>query len=377
MRFETNWPGVRFQSRSGKETIPVSEMKLTLRVLFLVLLLGCLLSRVWAADAGLLTGKVTDASGKPLARVTVRLVSMGNPRHRFQAVTDKSGRFRIGRLASGEWTVKWKAKGYFEKADLDGGPFPPWRSLSRLMVAPGEHRVVTLVMQPDAVLYGRVTDTDGRPITRRLVWLVGATLPGGGNRTPTFRVRCDGRGFYRMEFGFEREPGFGAYVPGKAGYGPFTAFALEDGKRTRVDLHLVRGASVSGRVLAADGKTPVVGALVASSGAYDYPSVPFHASVERAFRALVQKDPPRPSFGIQGGLSASISFSAQDDTVHVVWETSGTTDAEGYFDLPLNPNIDYTLHAYSPSHPGGSEDDPKVRLRDGEHRPGFIFVLRQ
>ena len=52
-------------------------MKLTVRVFFLVPLLACLLSRAWAVDAGLLTGKVTDADGKPLARVTVRLVSMG------------------------------------------------------------------------------------------------------------------------------------------------------------------------------------------------------------------------------------------------------------------------------------------------------------
>lgn len=317
-------------------------MNLSLRLICFALLLALLLSRAPAADSGVITGKVTDTEGKPIAGATVQLSRFGELKPTATVATDKSGQFRAEKLSPGKWTLAWKAKGYSEKYETTGG-WPSFRVPTTVVVAPGDSKSITLVMRPNAFLYGRVTDTNGRPITNQPVWLVAAPSNHGQPIHP--KVMCDGRGFYELEFGDAREPGFGLHVPGRSGYGPFTEFTLEDGKRTRVDFQLVRGASVSGRVLAADGKTPVAGASVGTPQPDSATSHPFRAWV-------------------------------QNNWLNVEWLYAAETNADGCFLLLLNPGVEYTLHAYSKTHMSVYEEDPKVRLRDGEHRNGFRLLLK-
>ena len=345
-------------------------MNSTLRFLFLIYLLACLLSRASAADTGSIVGNVTDDVGKPIARATVLFFRSDDPRRSVTAaVTDKSGRFRAHGLALGAWRLEWKAKGYYEEHGFQEGPQPYWQGPMVVVAEPDNRKVITLVMRRNAILYGRVTDIDGKPITRRTVWLVSAPSMHFNVIHP--KVRCDSHGLYKMEFSLGREPGFGLYVPGMTGYGPFTLFTLEDGKRTRVDFQLVRGASISGRVLAADGKTPVAGASVHT--------IEPNYIVWLPFRAWLQNDASRYS-GFGGGFGQApfpvpARIDHKYDTLHVVWPDPPRTDADGYFDLPLNPDVEYTLHAYDLPRMSVYAEDPKVRLHDGEHRSGLIFLL--
>jgi len=68
-------------------------------------------SRAIAAFDGSVTGRVTDASGQPIAGATVAVVELARA-----ATSDKDGRFRLGTLPDGRYTLSARRLGYASSA---------------------------------------------------------------------------------------------------------------------------------------------------------------------------------------------------------------------------------------------------------------------
>ncbi|HEV2843716.1 MAG TPA: carboxypeptidase-like regulatory domain-containing protein, partial [Thermoanaerobaculia bacterium] len=150
--------------------------------------------RIVLAPARRLTGKVIDPDGKPIpgANVTAGLageypgdlVDTGRPHcsgdHRFpQAYTDREGRFVLEPLRSGFYDLQAAAEGWLETEH------------GRLEVRDGrEPEEVEIVLQPGAILTGKVLTQDGSPAA-------GIKIQAQGYRNyPS--TRTDAAGSYRL-----------------------------------------------------------------------------------------------------------------------------------------------------------------------------------
>lgn len=305
-----------------------------------------------AASTGVITGKVIDPAGKPIADAVVTLARRRSDGREdsVTATSDKDGAFRAGNLAFDGWSFSVKASGCYEKKTWEpvGDGTQRLRIHPRVVLSPSSSNgTVELVLRPVSVLCGRVFTASGRLVADQRIWLVYpfSTLIGNVQKP----LYCDAAGYYHEVLGYEGVDQFGVFDEVSGNYLPLTKFTYVGGKQTRRDIRLIRGAGVSGRVVAADGKTPVV--HVSVGGEYDY-----FENGSPAFRAQVK-----------------------GDILSVDW-SGAKTDANGTFYLPLNPGMTYTLHAIGPTL-GGTyyyntpETAPKVRLRDGEQRNGLRLVL--
>ncbi len=320
----------------------------TRRCFVLSLVLFLTLRALHAADTGTITGTVTDPDGKPIAGAVVTLTPArgAGSGGSVTATSNKDGAFRAEGLTLGEWNFSVKAPGYYEKKTWE----PVSGGGQRLRIHPGvvlapsnSNGTVALTLRPVSVLYGRVVTADGKPVVNQRLWFVYefSTLVGQVAES----VQCDAFGFYRHVLPYEGENKFGAFHEGSGQYLPLTTFTYVGGKQTRHDIRLVRGASVSGRVVAADGRTPVEGASIGAE--YD---------------------------SLEGG-SPAFSAVVTNYGLDVDWGHNARSGADGSFRLPVNPGMTYTLRASTAEYCNVDYKAPKVRLRDGVHRAGFKLVL--
>jgi protocatechuate 3,4-dioxygenase beta subunit len=122
-------------------------------------------------------GRMVGPGGAPLEGVSVRLVG-GSANRRTRS--DPDGRFRFAALAPGSYRLLAELPGFGPvERELVAGPQADWG---------------TLELEPAVTLAGRVTDGDGRPLERALVFLVPARkgVP-HFDRTAAVRTDADGR----------------------------------------------------------------------------------------------------------------------------------------------------------------------------------------
>ena len=146
-------------------------------------------------------GVVTQSiSGAPLARVQVHLIESANDGGPvYAASTGADGKFSIGNIPKGTYTVTAKRTGYVMSAGRDG------RRAFDIVLQPGDKKDdVAVKLTPMGSISGRVTGVDGVPMEGSNV-----TADDGTGEGPQLRTRVqsttDANGNFRI----------GGLAPGK------------------------------------------------------------------------------------------------------------------------------------------------------------------
>jgi protocatechuate 3,4-dioxygenase beta subunit len=144
-----------------------------------------------------ISGRVTDASGLPLRRAQVT-ISAPDVRVRRMVLTDMAGRYSVGDLPAGRYTVTAEKPGYVMLAHGQRRPGGPGRVLQ---LADGEHlRNVDIALPRGGVIAGRVVDELGEPVADvRVTAERYVSMPGGRRLMPVGRGgSTDDLGQYRL-----------------------------------------------------------------------------------------------------------------------------------------------------------------------------------
>jgi uncharacterized protein (DUF2141 family) len=136
----------------------------------------------FAQSTTAIQGRVTSASGDPVAGATVRasLIRFQEGRRRavdagLPATTDDHGRYRIDGLAAGRYLVRAAAPpdGAVQPADVRFVPlFPPQPAEPKEILLEAGHRIdldLTTTPLPTARISGRMLNSAGRPMTTSLL----------------------------------------------------------------------------------------------------------------------------------------------------------------------------------------------------------------
>lgn len=232
---------------------------------------------------GIVRGTITSAAtGKPLRRARVRLlpVAGGRSGSQLMANTNASGRFQIRNVPPGSYYLSAERAGYI-RAEY-GQRNALERGLSVDVAKAQEIDRLDLALPPGGVLAGRITDELGEPYPgvqiTALMWRYDAgkrvPFPSGGATTDNagqFRIAGLAPGHYNVvaisnETWRNQKETWGyasTYYPGGM-YDmakPITLTTSEQRTDVDVALYATRAATVSGRVVRADGE-PVAGAQV-------------------------------------------------------------------------------------------------------------------
>lgn len=213
-------------------------------------------------------GIVHNPEGLPVPSVQVSLFDRGRAQLRvlrtYQTTTNEKGRFEFTDLGPGRYTGSLVAKGY---GATGMGQF-------RLTAGEAQGEPKVYVLAPEAEVFGRVFDVStGKGLEGALVYAMAEFKDSRG--FPAYVETRSGKdGAYSLR-GLPRE---GDLILGarSEGYGlkienptdkrgiPGIQLAEKDrnGERDLVDLPMVGGATVSGRILAEGSLTPIAGAEV-------------------------------------------------------------------------------------------------------------------
>lgn len=147
---------------------------------------------------GLITGRVLNADGAPIASAIVSLSGRGQPVQQSPRVlTDAEGRFFFSDLAAGTYTASATKPGWIPGAF--GRRRPNGNSIG-IDLTDGERRGdISIVLWRYAVISGRVVDDAGDPIVDLDVRAFLRSFVAGRRRMAfTVRARTDDRGLFRF-----------------------------------------------------------------------------------------------------------------------------------------------------------------------------------
>jgi protocatechuate 3,4-dioxygenase beta subunit len=210
---------------------------------------------------GTVSGTVTDETRQPVRRATV--TASGPSQVSVSAITDNAGRFSIGGLAAGRFTITAKKAG---SPQVSYGANRPNRPGAGVLLADGQQVTgLTLTLARGGVLAGTVFDERGDPMpgVPIMAWEVRATL--AGDRTLDFpsmggeSVTTDDRGMYRI-FGLP---------PGEYTVGTSWSYSGSVSARTPTDAE-IRAAflAASERATTVARPTPTAGPLASPLSGY-------------------------------------------------------------------------------------------------------------
>lgn len=162
-----------------------------------------------AAGTAVISGVVVsdDASATPVRRVVIA-VSAPEQRGDRRTVTDDQGRFSIGQLPAGHYTITATKAGWLAAYYGSSRPGRPAFGGASLAVTAGEHAApVTLKLLKGSVVTGVVTDAYGRPAAGMELELATLRVQDGERRLGTqnftgvqgsVSAETDDRGAYRF-----------------------------------------------------------------------------------------------------------------------------------------------------------------------------------
>jgi hypothetical protein len=225
---------------------------------------------VTAVGTGEISGVVMSAGAQPQPVRRV-IVSLSGDIPLRSVVTDDAGRFSFGRLPAGAFYVTAKKSAYL---DTEYGSPRPGLAGSRVALAAGERRSITLTMFRGAVIAGTLRDPSGLPLSGVTVSAVSTRLVAQGVGFTPESATTDDRGNYRI---YGLLPG--EYV---VSAGPSAAGSGEIGTRTIQEMDaLLAALGQRNRAVPAQATAPLPpSAPVAFSPIY-YPGTPLYAEAAR------------------------------------------------------------------------------------------------
>lgn len=180
--------------------------------------------------AGSVTGRVTDASGAPIAGARALIPSTGSYGITMSAATDADGEYTLDAVPLGETTLEFMKHGYLPVKRL-------------VTIEPRETRI-DIRLETGKILTGRVVTETGAPVSEAQVYAQTASTGGRGTNAMT-----DASGRFRLE-----GLGSGIYALRASKRGLLDAILETVDVDTAGDLTLTlrAGATVTGRILGID-----------------------------------------------------------------------------------------------------------------------------
>lgn len=210
-----------------------------------------------------IAGHVIDLEGRPVADALVSAFTPGrdpdagpmgsrlesgmvwrDAGHRFTAVTDAAGAYRIEGIAyEGTVHVGARKPGYIVNDPAGVG---------RLDIQPGDAITgIDFILEPGVTLYGKVLDPSGKPIAGAQVFCVGIRSGGGTQMGLVNEGATDASGAFYMTF--DREGVLTLEVVAAMGQTTFAGIAFRDGDA--IELVMEKPASMEGTITHRDGKS--------------------------------------------------------------------------------------------------------------------------
>ena len=109
---------------------------------------------------GIVRGRVTGANGVPLRGAEVR-VRDPNGRENRLVTTDEEGRFEVGNLVPGSWTVSAAKGGFLTQQYGQRGPFSAPQTIT---LTAGQRATANFMLQRGGAIAGRLYDEYGDPV---------------------------------------------------------------------------------------------------------------------------------------------------------------------------------------------------------------------
>ena len=176
------------------------------------------------AGTGEIAGVVMSAGSQPAPVRRVVVSISGDVLPMRSVITDDAGKFVFGRIPAGSFSITARKAGYLS---TEHGSPKPGRAGSRIALAAGEKRGITLTIFKGAVIAGTLRDATGQPLAGVAVAAIDTRLASqGANLSPEVST-TDDRGNYRI---FGLMPGEYAIAagPGAAGTGEIGGRAAQE-----------------------------------------------------------------------------------------------------------------------------------------------------
>ncbi|HZS43749.1 MAG TPA: carboxypeptidase-like regulatory domain-containing protein [Blastocatellia bacterium] len=140
----------------------------------------------------IISGKVTDDSGRPLDSAGVTLVQQGATHNRVETLTtDENGSFTFKHVEPGNYNISAIYNGYADEYFVSAG------NKERQLYSPGDH--VAIRMIKGGAITGKVVDQQGRPVASMSVFAFRNSDPAGHKcSTGWVSALTDDRGVYRI-----------------------------------------------------------------------------------------------------------------------------------------------------------------------------------
>jgi protocatechuate 3,4-dioxygenase beta subunit len=197
------------------------------------------------AKGAALTGRVTDEHGSPVSEARVLLRSPPLPW--FERYTDSAGRFAFTNVTPGTYDLHLVDRGFMQRHRFSSRQPTCVRGL---ILSSGDRRHEEIILRAGAVVAGRVTDTDGRPVPGAVVKaeFPFEVLQKGGTARFARRTTLTGEdGSFSIGGLLENAPEYLVWA-NRAGYRGARSRRVGAGTRG-LSLTLTRLATVKGRVV--------------------------------------------------------------------------------------------------------------------------------
>ena len=245
---------------------------------------------------GEISGVVMSAGSapQPVRRVVVSISGDALPTR--SVVTDDTGKFVFSRLPVGSFAITARKAAYLP---AEHGASKPGRTGSRVALAAGEKRAITLTIFRGGVIAGTLRDPSGQPVAGVVVGAIDTRLASQGASLSPETAMTDDRGNYRI---FGLMPGEYAISagPSPGGVGEIGARSLQE-----MDTLLSSLAQRQNRT-AAPVSAPVIppATPVAYAPIY-YPGTPYYSEAAH-FRLAAEEERAGVNFDVDHVPAASI-----------------------------------------------------------------------
>src|SRR6266851_5130001 len=218
---------------------------------------------------------INSVTGEPVRSALVQIYG----RQQMSLLTGPDGKFHFDGVPQSQLTINVRKPGFFTEQEISQGSI----TNQLIQVGPGM-KPVTMKLIPEAVIYGRITDSDGDPIQNLQIMLVHAAIVNGqknwqqtrsaqtkddgefrlfGLLPGTYYLRTESRPAATLRVGTNSQTapvGYPSnYYPGTTVHDSATAITIEPRNEVRADFPVKRGIfyRVSGGVIGAPTQMPV------------------------------------------------------------------------------------------------------------------------